>query len=585
MTDKILQIQKKETPKICAIDLDKEIIDALENRGLQCFPGTLGSQVKIPNSNRENEYQCCLNLLLPPNLHEYDIVLVDLQHRNSIAYNALDHQHSSCKGSKQTVLISSYPETVFDPRPLSARALRERIKSLYKKDSLIIVFSSSQETVEYHSVSLTCNGYQGRESFSHKLYDFLPNLAEVYNKSGQNINIASVVRGEIKNLLQKYNKDFVYEVRFGHPTKWINNQSINRDEFIPLLLNANNEIVAFIDLLFQPSVTLVFPQLTRNKKEFILELIDSVLPEMFPRVFPFSDQFSWLKSNDYLLPNQIVLLEKKKKSEEEYVKALTEIDEEIQINQATYQFLHNLLTETGDKLVKAVEQFFNWLGFLNIINLDENIPEIKEEDLQIPLERGLLILEVKGIGGTSKDSECSQISKIKHRRSKERGEFDVFALYLVNHQRYLPPTERRNPPFTPHQITDAQSDERGLLTTYELFKLYFAIGGGFVTREDAKNALLQHGLIKFKPSNSSFIGLPLEIHHKNTVAIIYIDNIFLYESATVIVCNDGIYTRAKILEIRVDDEAVENLSSGEVGIRLDCSISKTSELWLEERTH
>ena len=384
MTDKILQIQKKETPKICAIDLDKEIIDALENRGLQCFPGTLGSQVKIPNSNRENGYQCLLKLLLPPNLHEYDIVLVDLQHRNSIAYDASDHQHLLFKGSEQTVLISSYPETVFDPRPLSASILRERIKSIYEKDSLIIVFSSSQETVEYHSALLTCNGYQGRESFSHKLYDFLPSLAEVYNKSGQNINIASVVGGEIKNLLQKYNKDFFYEVIFGHPTKWTNNQSINRDEFIPLLLNANNEIVAFIDLLFQPSVTLVFPQLTRNKKEFILELIDSVLPEMFPRVFPFSDQFSWLKSNDYLLPNQIVLLEKKKKLEEEYFKALAEIDKEIQINQATYQFLHNLLTETGDKLVKAVEQFFNWLGFLNIINLDENIPEIKEEDREHP---------------------------------------------------------------------------------------------------------------------------------------------------------------------------------------------------------
>lgn len=45
MTEKILQIQKKETPKICAVDLNKEIVDALQNRGLQCLPGTLGSQV------------------------------------------------------------------------------------------------------------------------------------------------------------------------------------------------------------------------------------------------------------------------------------------------------------------------------------------------------------------------------------------------------------------------------------------------------------------------------------------------------------------------------------------------------------
>jgi hypothetical protein len=40
MTDKASKIQIKETPKICAIDLDQEIIQALQDRGLQCFSGT-----------------------------------------------------------------------------------------------------------------------------------------------------------------------------------------------------------------------------------------------------------------------------------------------------------------------------------------------------------------------------------------------------------------------------------------------------------------------------------------------------------------------------------------------------------------
>ena len=71
------------------------------------------------------------------------------------------------------------------------------------------------------------------------------------------------------------------------------------------------------------------------------------------------------------------------------------------------------------------------------------------------------------IGGTSKDEECSQIFKIKSRRMKELKRFDVFGLYIVNHQKHLPPLNRENPPFTENQIQDAINDERGLLTTWQ----------------------------------------------------------------------------------------------------------------------
>jgi hypothetical protein len=84
MTDKSSKIQIKETPKICAIDLDPEIIKALRDRGLQCFSGTLGSQVKVPNFNIGDQHPCLLNFNFPPNLHEYDIVIVDLQAQEPI---------------------------------------------------------------------------------------------------------------------------------------------------------------------------------------------------------------------------------------------------------------------------------------------------------------------------------------------------------------------------------------------------------------------------------------------------------------------------------------------------------------------
>ncbi len=348
------------------------------------------------------------------------------------------------------------------------------------------------------------------------------------------------------------------------------------------MLNSDDEIVGFVDFSSESSTVFAFPQFQDRKKDFIIEFIDEILPALFPKIFPYSEQFSWLKSERYHLPNQINLLDEKARMEDQHNRDLVEIEEKIQENRIKYQFLHSLIAETGNHLVKSIEDFFIWLGFENIINMDETKPITREEDIQIPLVNGLLIIEVKGIGGTSKDSECSQVSKIKHRRCQERNSFDVFALYLVNHQRFLPPVDRQNPPFSKHQINDAKLDERGLLTTYQLFKLYFNIKEGFVTKEDARSSLLKHGLVQFNPSKAHWIGCPLEIHHNGKVVILNIDNLLLQKGAFIIVCNSDAWFRAKILEIKLDDEAVESVSKGEVGVRLNRAVLITSELWLED---
>lgn len=582
MTDRALSIQIKEKPRICAVDLEQEIIEALQSKDLYCYSGTLGSQVKVPNLSRGATHPCLLNFDLPPNLHEYDIVIIDLQKQESIEYKESEHTHSFFKGSEQTVLLSSYPETVFDPRPLSSGILREKLRDFFSQETLIIIFCSEQEISEYHPLRVTRNGSYEDNPLQHSLYDCIPLLSSKSNKIGKNV-IVPDIREDIKSFLQKYSQDFIYEIVFQHPTEWIQNErkQVERNDFIPLLLNSNNEIIGFIDFHLKTSTVFAFPQLQEKKKDFLLGLIDELLPGLFPKIFPYSEQFSWLKSRDYLLPNQANLLARKVRLEDEYKAALAEIEIEIKRNRSKYQFLHNLITETGDLLVKSVEYFLLWIGFENIINMDEANPEIKEEDLQIPLENGLLVIEIKGIGGTSKDSDCSQISKIKYRRAKERNSFDVFALYIVNHQRYLPPLKRRNPPFSEQQINDAQSDERGLLTTYELFKLYHNIEQGFITKEDARISLLRFGLVQFKPSNSYLLGHPLEIHHNGQVVILYISNITINKGASIIVCNEEACFRAEILDIQLNNDTVVTVSEGEIGVKLNHSVLKTSELWLE----
>jgi hypothetical protein len=505
-----------------------------------------------------------------------------LQKQEPIEYIESEHTRSFFKGSEQFVLLSTYPETVFDPRPLSSSILGRELQDFFSHETLVIIFCSAQEVSKYYPATVTRSGSYEGNPVQHSLYEFIPRLPSTYNKTGKNVTVSDI-RQDIKSFLQKYSKNFVYEIVFQHPTKWLQDEQkqVERKDFIPLLLNSNNEVIGFIDFSLETSVVFAFPQLQDAKKDFLLELIDELLPELFPKIFPYSEQFSWLKLRDYLLPIQAIILARKAKLEDEYKAAFAEIEIEIERNRSKYQFLHNLITETGDLLVKSVEYFLFWLGFENIINMDEANPEIKEEDLQITLENGLLDVEIKGIGGTSKDSECSQISKIKYRRARERNSFDVFALYIVNHQRYLPPFERRNPPFSEQQINDAQSDERGLLTTYELFKLYNNIEQGFITKKDARTSLLRFGLVQFKPSNSYLLGHPLEIHHKGQVVILYISNITVNKGASIIVCNEESWFRTEILEIQLNNKTVVTVSEGEIGVKLSRSVLKTSELWLE----
>ncbi len=245
-------------------------------------------------------------------------------------------------------------------------------------------------------------------------------------------------------------------------------------------------------------------------------------------------------------------------------------------------FLHEIITETDAKLVFALKTYFEWLGFENVKIMDENKSGVKEEDLQVELEeKGLLVIEVKGIGGTSTDKWCGQISKIKHRREKERNKFDVFALYIVNHERYLPPKDRKNPPFSHHQIKDAENDERGLLTTWELFKLYNHVEERIISKSDARESILKHGLVTFAPSNAVFAGEVNETCFDDYVIILPLKDCCLKTGDKLIISFDDMYKTAIIENLQVNDQDVDEACDGEVGIKLNIPVRKKSKVYLK----
>ncbi len=570
-----------EHPRICLIDVSEKIINNLMNIGFNCNRGSLGSLVKVNNTIRNERHHCLLNHHFPQNLHEFDIVVIDLQNPTTVPYEEEDHVATQVKGQSKVALQSSFPQTIFDPRAISAYILASELDELLQKDSILIIFAAANEEIEYQPIEITPDGINHLHTEKHKLYDFYSDLPSWKNTHGIDTKVLIKPGSEIASLLESHNKTSSYEITFAHPTHWEDDQRVKNKNFLPLIEARPNEIVSFVSTR-EHNYTFLFPRI-EHKEAFLTDLLKKVLPGFLPELFPSSTQFSWLNNSEYQLPNESMLIEEKKNLESEHENKINEMNTRLDANRQEYGFLHDLLTKSGPELVKTIEKYLAWLGFQNVVNVDDTNPELQEEDIRIEDDKGLLVIEVKGIGGTSTDSECSQISKIKYRRSRERGTFDVFALYMVNHQRYLPPLSRTNPPFNANQIEDAINDERGLVATYDLFKLYFKITKGYITKEDARAALYKTGLIQFCPSNAKKFPVPYSLHHNGYVVIFTIDGFEIKVNDSLILIDEDQYRSAVVLEIQLDDKPVACAHTGEIGVKLSEKVKKSTEIWLAHK--
>ncbi|EHQ02039.1 hypothetical protein [Gillisia limnaea] len=566
-----------ERPQILTLNLTDKSNSILVEKGFNLYQGSLGKLVDTKNEKHKFKYHL-LNNDFPANAHEYDIVIVDFSNEETIDYVKSDNQREKNKTENNSYLICKYPQTIFDPRGLSSHAFIREIREILKKECLIIVFQNENVDIEYKIVEENGDRPISKGSQEANFYEFIPNFYFQQNKFGKETKVIPN-NGELTTFLEKFNKDFNYENTFFHPTIWENEEKVPDPKFYPIIQNLNNEIISYIYLTDKVGV-FIFPVLEDNSL-FLLGFLETIAPSLQPNLFPYSTQNKWTENIEYALPNQERLIEEKKKIEQDFKKSIETKNKEIISNNDKYSFLHKILTETGDELVSAVIQFLEWLGFENIIDMDTQTEGIKEEDIQIETDKGLLVIEVKGIGGTSKDSECSQISKIKYRRAKEREKFDVYGLYIVNHQRHIPAKKRENPPFTKEQKQDSINEERGLLTTWTLFNLYFDIQKDIITKEEARQIIYNYGLITFIPQNIKLIDTIKEIFLKGEVFILNIDGIKLKTGDTLYIEKNKKFQKLTIIEIKLDDKIVTEISNGEAGIKGTIKVSKNSKVWIK----
>jgi hypothetical protein len=574
--DPKVEIKKiDEKPKLFLIDLESDITKKLRDKGLNASEGSLGKKIQIHYTPKTEIVQCLLNSNIPDNLHEFQIVILDLHDDELIEYDFKDHVRGKNSHDSEIVFICQPPQTIFNPKPICGQwFLRPHLDEIFKKQGILIIFSNSSYVQKYQLAKITNRGSNLDEQYSINNYNFTSEIPYFTNKFGKemivNENLAYT------QLLKKYLPDSSYDITFRHPT--IYRQDLRKEipdpMFYPFIWNEQHEIVSFIRSSQSGGVIFLFPDI-KDKSSFLVELLTEVLPSIFNEIFLNYSKYKWLEDSNYELPKENELSHQKNAVIHEFEEKITSIEKEIELNHQKYECLHRLLIDDGKKLVKDVENFFIWLGFENVKNMDELHPEKLDEDLQIELDSGLLIIEVKGIGGTSKDEECSQINKHVLRRQTERGKTDVHGLYIVNHQKHLPPLKRENPPFKENQITDAENDSRGLITTWQLFNLYFSIKSGAITKEEARVNFSNAGLIEFVPKNISPLGKPERVIKEGTVILFNISTRIQNTGELFIKRNERFYP-VEICEIRKDDTKVECVDSGSVGIKINM-IARTSD--------
>ncbi|MDV3674253.1 hypothetical protein CMU30_06905 [Elizabethkingia anophelis] len=564
-------------PHILTLNTTKKTNQLLIENGYKIYSGSLGKVIKL-NVRGQYDYFCLSDMNVPSNVHEYDIVIVDLSNEEYIDFDEKDHVRRSNKSQNDMFIYCRKPQDLLDPRPFNAKMLYRLLQPCFKKEFLLIVFQNENIELKYELIDKASNKFTEEKV---DLYSFIPNLPYMENKCGSKTKVVSTDK-EIKSFFNRYNKDFQYFNVFDPPTVW--NGGLNNIEpnFDTLLSNSSGEIVSYT-YKKDNALTVMFPMLEDNSF-FLVDFLQTIAPSLSPSLFPSTSQRGWLDNEDYYLPNHKGLLNNKKSIEEKYEKELENISGEINANNIEYGFLHDLLTETGDSLVFAVIQYLKWLGFQGVVDMDDSIGDnkVKEEDIQIETAKGLLVIEVKGIGGTSKDSECAQIAKVKYRRAKERNKFDVFGLYIVNHQRYLPALNRRNPPFTSEQLSDAENDERGLLTTWQLFNIFYDIEAGIITKEEVRKRFYDYGLIDFK--HKIFEKLPAisEMFKGGSIIILTLENIKIKRGDHIFIDSNGRFEQLQILEIKFNDQSVDEIENGEVGIKLNKAINgKSTQLYMK----
>ncbi|ELT3491733.1 hypothetical protein RZ024_01775 [Citrobacter freundii] len=555
-------MNKNAIPKISLFNTDKEVKDSLLERHFNVESHQLNGIKKFLGNDRGPYRNFKFRHDIPPNLHESDVIIIDTKKSYLL---------DSEKMQQFGLYFDQTPEYI-DLMPFEIDLIRSQIRSS-KKKRCVIVFCEQLSSEKYNITHPKTGSVNSILSSTYN-FDF---PISVSKKNGSRFkSYGSKAPNNIIQCITDHSEGLEYNVVF--------NVSNNSD--IVSLANESGEVISFYR--FIDGSFYLFMPVIKNKNLFLVDLLENVLPDTseLSELFPLNGSFKWEHDIAYLSKEEIDLLEEDKNLDIKYQESKDKISKSLSIirNKDENLFLKDLLKETGDKLVFAVEWFLNYIGFNNIQRPDEHVQEgeVLEEDLRINELDKVFLIEVKGIGGTSTDAQCSQVSKVVLRNRKIDTAHKYIGIYIVNHQRYKAPLERIIPPFNVKQIEDAEMSYRGMTYTFELFNVYHMIEQEILSKDDVRDCFLKDGLLDFRKSLT-----PLPKPHVFTGHSVYSfdlegnSEITIKNTDYIVVCDSECHWhKINIMEIQVNKIGVEHACNAKVGIKVGKLIVKPKEFYL-----
>ena len=558
---------KYPRPKILVIDAP-DIQSALTQKGYTAASGTFGRPMIAPP---ESGYIAIRSTAELPGHTEQQVVIADL-----IGPEAEPTKTKSSEPPPPGVrtLWAPLDHGLVDPRPAAMLGVRADMDRILKHGGIFILFAAPRSNPRYKVAELTSYGsldpYSAQEMHADN-WSLLTDLRwlPISADSGEEMDPAD--NGVPRKLgIDRYFNDGRFECTISPGPL--------SDRWITLATNKYADPVSGMVLPEKgeeqtAGLIFIFPGLKR-RAELVIDLMENVLPEFRPRLFPHAEGTRWTRRPEYDFPQVITLKSQITQVEEEARIQTRKLEEEIKRERAKYGFLHDLLTASGETLVQAVAKTLKMLGFNEVRDADAEAKRRGEnvqlrEDLQIMDASVPVLVEIKGIAGTPKEASALQVAKYLIPRMREWGRTDLCGLAIVNHQRNLPALEREHEHvFQTDVISNAEQQKFGLLTTWDLFRL----ARGFILHgwrhEDIADLFTSPGRIHPIPSHYEYVGLVDEYWPGASALGLRLESGILHVGDRVAYEQPVDFIEEGITSLQVDNQSVEEVEAGSyVGIK------------------
>ncbi|MGO9110579.1 MAG: hypothetical protein ACLP9L_15255 [Thermoguttaceae bacterium] len=494
-------------PKILTVDLPISLAKRLRAAGYNVLPGTFGRPYKV---KKGDGFVPVVVKASVPNYSEQEIVVIDLDPPDTA---------EAPEGEKVTSLgeldwFAKAGTGVIDPRPRVMAWLCDDSDRILKSGGAFVLFAAARlhQTIVFAAFQ---NGYfrdfQVRQEIEKDNWSILSVLSrshlKVESEYGTEIKVTEGL-GLFTSFLRRHLEGATFSATL-HPLYPLTKNG-NGPIFFPLATSKFGETVAGVLLPRKEGegFVLVLPQL-EDKEEVVLDLVQTVLPEILPRLFPDHEGGRWVHREEYehpsILERKAAQLEVQRKANEEVAR----LDHEIEAERDRLGFLHGILTKSGKALMADVKCALEFIGFAQVVDVDEadDAGANKQEDMQVLDKSPSLLLEIKGLAGMPTEGDTLKVTKYVLRQIRQWGRTDVIGLSLVNHQRNLPALERNHAnAFTEQQTQDARQNGTGLMTTWDLFRLIRGMVRWGWSAETVRDVLYGQGRLQQLPSHYTLVG-------------------------------------------------------------------------------